>query len=300
MMATMGRMTDMMGQMSPMMGNGMMGATMSISGTMPMSGTMPISGIMPMGTMGDGMMGAEQMAQMMAMMGPMMQMMGQMHASMAGGMMGADMMGETMAISGTMPMSGTMPISGTMPMGTMGDGMMGDGMMDAEQMAEMMAMMGPMMQMMGQMHASMADGMMGGSTSIMGTELMTKTTPVTTEAAAFDPQSAEDGGVTVEVTPLTLGDDEAESLDFQVSLNTHTVELDQDLADLAVLQVDGAEFVASGWDGSLGGHHISGVLSFAALDEDGEPILQDAGRISLVIRDLAGVDERTFTWDVSE
>ena len=48
-------------------------------------------------------------------------------------------------------------------------------------------------------------------------------------------QSAEAGAVTVEITPLNLSDAKAGTLDFKVSMNTHSVELGVDLAKLAVL-----------------------------------------------------------------
>ena len=222
-----------------------------------------------------------QSPQMMAMMAQMMAMMNQMHA-MTGDGMGSNMMGGSMAITDTMPMSGT-------------TSMMDAGMMRGAQSPQMMAMMAQMMAMMSQMHATTGDGMMGGT-------MIDDATTSTTEASntVFETQSAEVGGVTVEVTPLNLHDMAAESLDFQIVLNTHSVELDQDLAEIAVLLVDDLEYTASRWDGSSGGHHVSGQLSFGVLKTANQPILADVGSISLVIRDLAGIDERIFTWDLAE
>lgn len=216
---------------------------------------------------------------MMAVTGRMADMMNQMHATIGGGM---SMMGGSMAITDTMPMSGT-------------TSMMDAGMMRGAQSPQMMAMMAQMMAMMSQMHATTGDGMMGGT-------MIDDATTSTTEASntVFETQSAEVGGVTVEVTPLNLHDMAAESLDFQIVLNTHSVELDQDLAEIAVLLVDDLEYTASRWDGSSGGHHVSGQLSFGVLKTANQPILADVGSISLVIRDLAGIDERIFTWDLAE
>ena len=275
MMAVTGRMADMMNQMHATIGGGMsmMGGSMAITDTMPMSGTTSM--------MDAGMMRGAQSPQMMAMMAQMMAMMNQMHA-MTGDGMGSNMMGGSMAITDTMPMSGT-------------TSMMDAGMMRGAQSPQMMAMMAQMMAMMSQMHATTGDGMMGGT-------MIDDATTSTTEASntVFETQSAEVGGVTVEVTPLNLHDMAAESLDFQIVLNTHSVELDQDLAEIAVLLVDDLEYTASRWDGSSGGHHVSGQLSFGVLKTANQPILADVGSISLVIRDLAGIDERIFTWDLAE
>ena len=275
MMAVTGRMADMMNQMHATIGGGMsmMGGSMAITDTMSMSGTTSM--------MDAGMMGGAQSPQMMAMMAQMMAMMSQMHA-MTGDGMGSNMMGGSMAITDTMPMSGT-------------TSMMDAGMMRGAQSPQMMAMMAQMMAMMSQMHATTGDGMMGGT-------MIDDATTSTTEASntVFETQSAEVGGVTVEVTPLNLHDMAAESLDFQIVLNTHSVELDQDLAEIAVLLVDDLEYTASRWDGSSGGHHVSGQLSFGVLKTANQPILADVGSISLVIRDLAGIDERIFTWDLAE
>ena len=275
MMAVTGRMADMMNQMHATIGGGMsmMGGSMAITDTMSMSGTTSM--------MDAGMMRGAQSPQMMAMMAQMMAMMNQMHA-MTGDGMGSNMMGGSMAITDTMPMSGT-------------TSMMDAGMMRGAQSPQMMAMMAQMMAMMSQMHATTGDGMMGGT-------MIDDATTSTTEASntVFETQSAEVGGVTVEVTPLNLHDMAAESLDFQIVLNTHSVELDQDLAEIAVLLVDDLEYTASRWDGSSGGHHVSGQLSFGVLKTANQPILADVGSISLVIRDLAGIDERIFTWDLAE
>ncbi len=104
----------------------------------------------------------------------------------------------------------------------------------------------------------------------------------------------EQGAVSVAVTPLDLAAAGA-TIDFQVVMNTHSVELDMDLAGLATLETDGGlSLTPAAWDAASGGHHVSGVLSFPAT-VDGAPVLAGATRISLTIR---GVDapERVFAW----
>ena len=56
-----------------------------------------------------------------------------------------------------------------------------------------------------------------------------------------------------------------------VVINTHSVELNYDLTQLAVLRTDrGDEVTPLQWDGAQGGHHVNGTLYFPAMD------LQDA------------------------
>lgn len=103
------------------------------------------------------------------------------------------------------------------------------------------------------------------------------------------------GMVTVEVTPLNLGN-AADTLDFDVSLSTHSVDLSMDLAQVATLSTDtGVTVQATLWDGPRGGHHVAGKLSFPAT-QAGKPILEGAKQVTMT---LTGIDNatRVFTWD---
>lgn len=94
----------------------------------------------------------------------------------------------------------------------------------------------------------------------------------------MDPQ----GAVVVEVEPLNLGTP-ADTLEFGVSLNTHSVDLSMDLAELATLNNDtGLSVPAAAWDAPSGGHHVSGTLSFPA-EKDGRKLLQGASKLTLTI-----------------
>lgn len=106
----------------------------------------------------------------------------------------------------------------------------------------------------------------------------------------------EQGAVAVSVTPLEASDD-ATTLDFEVAMNTHSVDLSMDLAQLATLVTDiGGEVQAVGWSGEAGGHHVSGVLSFPATD-DGATLLQGATTITLTLENV-DAPARTFTWSL--
>ena len=121
------------------------------------------------------------------------------------------------------------------------------------------------------------------------------TTDVVVVRQAADPQTNVGGGVTVKVSRLAAADTVA----FQVVLDTHSVNLDGfDLAQLAVLRTPSGEEIAPlAWEAPAGGHHREGTLSFPAVAGDGSPLMQpDGGSLLLVIRDVAGVAERTFSW----
>jgi hypothetical protein len=88
---------------------------------------------------------------------------------------------------------------------------------------------------------------------------------------------------------------------FAIALDTHSVPLDgYDLRQLAVLRTDqGVEVTPSGWDAPAGGHHRKGTLTFPTTTADGRPVLTATTReVVLVLRDVAGVPERTFRWQL--
>jgi hypothetical protein len=106
----------------------------------------------------------------------------------------------------------------------------------------------------------------------------------------------EQGAVVFEVTPLNLGT-LADTLDFDVAMNTHSVDLSMDLAARSTLSTDtGVTVQASQWDAILGGHHVSGTLIFPSV-RDGKPILEGASTLTLTI---ANVDapSRIFEWEL--
>ena len=107
-------------------------------------------------------------------------------------------------------------------------------------------------------------------------------------------QTEDEAMVTVAVTPLNLNDKSVATLDFKIALNTHSVDLGYDLTQIATLSNDAGEKVQpTKWDGpTSGGHHVSGMLSFPALKNRGQTV-------TLTLRGIAAVPERTFTWKVN-
>jgi hypothetical protein len=104
------------------------------------------------------------------------------------------------------------------------------------------------------------------------------------------------GAVIMEVTPLNLGTP-AETLDFDVVLNTHSVDLGMDLAALSTLTTDtGISMQATLWDAPRGGHHVSGKLVFPAV-QDGKSILEGTTILTLIVVDV-DAPSRIFEWEL--
>ena len=104
-------------------------------------------------------------------------------------------------------------------------------------------------------------------------------------------QSVAGGGVTAKVTFLNpkSGDEPR----FQIVLDTHSVNLDAcDLKSLASLRDDaGKAYASTGIDNKGSGHHRESTVSFVQVSPE-------AKRLELVIKDVAGVKERIFRWDL--
>jgi hypothetical protein len=106
------------------------------------------------------------------------------------------------------------------------------------------------------------------------------------------------GAVEVVVRPSSWTRDPQGTLEFEVSMNTHSVELSMDLAKLATLQTDtGHTLQALDWSGG-GGHHVTGVLRFPSSTLDGQPLLDGAWLLTLTIQDL-DAPSRSFQWEIT-
>jgi len=112
-----------------------------------------------------------------------------------------------------------------------------------------------------------------------------------TAGAADATQSVSGRGVTVKVTYMNPRSDENPR--FQAVLDTHSVALDgYDLKSLAFLLDDtGKTYAPTVVENTGSGHHRQVVLTFPKLSSQ-------AKRIEVVIKDVAGVKERNFRWDL--
>jgi hypothetical protein len=125
-----------------------------------------------------------------------------------------------------------------------------------------------------------------------GSQVQSEVAQAQPVAASFETQSNDEQAVTVEVTPLNLAEG-GTTLKFEVAFNTHSVDLGFDPAALSVLRdAQGLEYPATTWEGDpAGGHHRSGTLHFEL-----PQVPTDA--VEVIIRDVAGVPERVFRWDL--
>lgn len=104
-------------------------------------------------------------------------------------------------------------------------------------------------------------------------------------------QRSSQAGVTVKVQPRAVT---PQALEFDVTLDTHTQELKDDLTRSAVLVADGKTLAPKGWKGApAGGHHRKGVLSF-------EPIAPAPVQMELRIQRAGEGSPRTFRWQLQE
>ena len=100
------------------------------------------------------------------------------------------------------------------------------------------------------------------------------------------------GPVTVALTLLTSPGDES-PVRVKVVLDTHSVALDGITLQRAVvlLASDGREVAPEALEAATGGgHHREAILVF--------PLGVATGSVRVVVRNVGGVAERTFTWDV--
>lgn len=112
-------------------------------------------------------------------------------------------------------------------------------------------------------------------------------------AAAFKTQTVEGGSVSVAVTPIDLNT--GAPAHFEIAMNTHSVDLSADMLKSVLLRDDaGKEYAPIKWDGpDGGGHHRSGRIEFPALPGN-------VRSVTLIVKNIAGVPERDFKWDVPQ
>lgn len=102
-------------------------------------------------------------------------------------------------------------------------------------------------------------------------------------------QTSNERGVKVTVTLQELSL-EAKTWDFEVTLETHTQNLSDDLTRSASLVAEGKQYSPLGWEGAApGGHHRKGLLRFQA-------IVPQPGSIELRIRLAGDAAPRSFKW----
>ena len=114
---------------------------------------------------------------------------------------------------------------------------------------------------------------------------------LTAEAGAYETKSNRENRVRVDVKPVQLAP--GQPARFEVRMNTHSEPLEEDMVAVSTLKDNtGRQYQATAWEGSdPGGHHRTGVLAFPKLEDNTESI-------TLIIRQVAKVPERTFEWSM--
>lgn len=108
-------------------------------------------------------------------------------------------------------------------------------------------------------------------------------------ASGLASKAVEAGDVTVKFTPERIDGDDAA---FDVAFDTHSVELEVDIAAKAGLVVNGTAWTDAAWDGAgPGGHHRAGTLRFTAAGVA-------AGKAELTITGLP--EPVRATWDLDD
>ena len=106
------------------------------------------------------------------------------------------------------------------------------------------------------------------------------------------------GAVEFAVSPQSWTREANGTIEFEISMNTHSVDLSMDLAKLSTLQTDlGASVAALDWTGGSG-HHVVGVLRFPAATSTGLPILDGSALLILTVRDV-DAPARIFQWEIA-
>lgn len=124
---------------------------------------------------------------------------------------------------------------------------------------------------------------------VIGFQVLNLFAPVI-QAPDLEPRISNDGPVTVTVAPSKSIS--ADTLEFEIILETHSVELNEDLMKYAILIADNKNYEPIAWNGDpLGGHHRKGILRFASISPQPKSIV-------LKILRIGGIEERNFIWQL--
>jgi hypothetical protein len=123
----------------------------------------------------------------------------------------------------------------------------------------------------------------GGPTKEL-TSVANQTNQQTTTKQIWETKTEEQASVTVVVTPIDILS-QSKEWKFNIVMDTHSVELDQDMM-IAVVLVDdqGKEYTPINWEGPVGGHHREGVITFNRITTTSKSIELKISGIGDVVR----------------
>ena len=103
----------------------------------------------------------------------------------------------------------------------------------------------------------------------------------------WEPKIDEQASITVTITPIDISP-QSKKWKFNVVMDTHSIELDQDMTKISILVDDqGKEYKPINWEGPVGGHHREGVLIFNQITPTPKSIELKISGIGNVIRNFA-------------
>ncbi len=116
--------------------------------------------------------------------------------------------------------------------------------------------------------------------------------PLNRVPSSLTMQTSREGNVIVTVTPRNLVPG-ASHWDFEVTLETHTQPLDQDMIRItSLIDVNGTAHAPISWEGDApGGHHRRGVLRF-------KPLAGNPKVVEFRIQGIGGIEARVFRWQL--
>jgi len=132
-------------------------------------------------------------------------------------------------------------------------------------------------------------GMMAKSKAEKAPQKVSANVQTGEQASKFAIQSKTMGAVEIEAKPVSL--ETGKDFVFEISINTHSVELNYDYTQIATLTDDlGNSYKPTKWTGGSSGHHVSGQLIFT-------PLTGNPKELTLT---LSGVDNKTedFNWQL--
>lgn len=119
----------------------------------------------------------------------------------------------------------------------------------------------------------------------------TKVSPGNFDIKKWESKTDDQASITVTVSPIDLSP-QSEEWKFSITMDTHSIELNQDLTKIAALfDEQGREFKPISWEGSPErGHHREGTLIFKA-------IKPRPRSIELKLFDIGEII-RNFSWQI--
>lgn len=116
-------------------------------------------------------------------------------------------------------------------------------------------------------------------------------TPERAEPAILQSKTDSQGDVDITLTPR-FGEDPQNPFKVEVEINTHSIELGDDLAQAIELRdARGTMYKPQVYEGDPpGGHHRKGVVRFEKLDLRSESF-------EIEVRGVGGIQVRTFRWE---